>query len=581
MTITVHSYGRFSDKSQEKGSSFHRQKALLDAFLASGDYRLSDLQPFDAGKSGFSGDKQKALNEFLEIMRKKDSPIKSGDILFVENIDRLSRKGVRPTQDTVNEILNHGVSIAISMPMSKIYDAKNKNDVSGAVELATLAFAAHIYSENLSRRVKGFYTGARAVAHESGRAIRSGSPPAWLTRDKNGVFEFVPGAKEAIKYIYTRTIDGIGGKRLTRELNEKFPCFGYSGRWNERYMRAILNDRRAMGECQCHEMQWVKDKPKRKKNKKKDNEDSSSWKRVPIGDPIPDYYPAAVTEDEWRLANAAAANRRVERGPTTQYVNLFTGIIFHAVDKCPCHIYTFQQKRADGRKIIYRRVKSHAASQNLKGASTPTVYANDFEVAVVRHLKELDTSIFDGTGSQIAELNAIQNELERKENRIADIEADEEGSVALLSKQLAKLNGEVAALKTKIDSLKTSMANTTAQNADHLKVLAEHEDTPENRQLLREAIKRVVSRIVILPVKLGSLRRSSVGAMIEIEYKNGHRKRLMMLGKSSGFPYMDKEPETKSLMDHTPKEMARRIKAVRDALEYLERLPALKIEKVA
>ena len=541
----THSYRRFSFGRQELGDSIRRQDDGLARFLKAGNHTLSDLAMMDKGKSAFRGNKQKCLNKFMEILRAKDGRIARGDILYVEAIDRLSRKGIRPTQDTVNEILNAGVDIAITLPLEKTYKAAEINDLGGAIELAAFAYGAHVYSKMLSGRTKGFFKGAREKAYSEGKAINSGSPPFWLVRSK-GKFSFKEGAKETIRYILQRTIEGIGGKVLTRELNQKFPCFAKSGKWNERYMRAILNDRRILGEFQPNQL-------------------DDDGNRQPAGDVIPSYYPAATTEDVWRAANAASQNRRIERGPTTGYVNLFTGLVWHAFDKCPCHLYTYQQKRADGRKVIFRRLKSVNATDGIKGASTETICIHDFEHVVLGWLREIDLSIFDGHQSAAAELAALVAELEKKTQRMRLIESDEEASVSLLVKQLAKLREDCAGLKAKIDALRTAEANSIVDNIDHINRLAEMDNTDENRQMLREAIKRVVKRISILPVKLGSKRRDTVGSLIEMELMNGVRRQILQCGKAAQLAFTDMSPSGPPLLDTTS--LTKRKDAVRKVLK--------------
>src|SRR5205823_424485 len=163
-------------------------------------------------------------------------------------------------------------------------------------------------SSSLSGRIKSFHAEARRHAVETKRPINSGPCPAWLTRTKEK-FAFIEGAREVIEYIFARTIEGIGGKRLCQELNAKFATFGPDDpdgkrkrKWNDRYMRTILDDRRAIGEMQPYVI-------------------DDAGKRQRIGMPIANYYPAAVDEATWRAAQAATANRRVERGPSGDFVN--------------------------------------------------------------------------------------------------------------------------------------------------------------------------------------------------------------------------------------------------------------------
>jgi DNA invertase Pin-like site-specific DNA recombinase len=557
--IRVHSYGRFSDESQGDGDSEPRQERMFAAFLRTNPaYVASDLRPFDHGKSGFKGNKQKALNEFLAIMRAKDGRIRKGDILFVEAVDRLSRKGIGPTQDTVNEIMRHGVSIATGFP-AKIYRAGDRNNLGDAVELAAKAYGAHDYSLNLSRRLKEFHAEEREAARSKGRPVETGSAPFWLQRMPEGTtprFQIRPGAQEVVDYIFRRTIEGAGGKMLIKELNQKFPPIGRAKRWTEQYMRSIMQGRRILGEMQLNKM--VPKNP--------DDEEDGREKKEPQGPVIKGYYPALVDEETWQQAQAAINNRRIERGPNGKWLNLWTGLLWNPLDKCAINVWTYRQKRADGRTVIFRRLKSQNAADGRPGACTETICVDQFSGVILKWLRELDTSVFTKSKSQAVELQALIDQRGRKEKRIAEIEADESGAVAVLTKQLVKLSMEVEELTRKIEAMKVQQAQATPANLHHIAVLEKLDNTPENRQLLREAIKRVVKRISILPVKLGSKRMSPVGSLIEIELTAGPRRQLLQLGAQAPIAYSQSNPDEPALTDLPAAELKRRQAGVRKFL---------------
>ena len=124
---TVHSYARFSSMGQAEGNSEKRQLENGAAWVKKHGHQFSDLRLIDRGRSGFRGNKQKALAEFVKAI--DDGRVKPGDILLTEAIDRLGRRGIRPTQDLVNSILNRGVHIAILSPVEKVYRADDQNDL--------------------------------------------------------------------------------------------------------------------------------------------------------------------------------------------------------------------------------------------------------------------------------------------------------------------------------------------------------------------------------------------------------------------------------------------------------------------
>lgn len=138
----VHSYSRYSSAGQALGTSEARQVAKGLEWIKRNGHTLSDLSPnlIDKGKSGWSkNNRQAALAAFLKELGGR---VKAGDILLIEAIDRLSRRGVRETQDLVNTIFKAGVDICILSPVEKIYHAADSNDLGGAIELASFAFGA-------------------------------------------------------------------------------------------------------------------------------------------------------------------------------------------------------------------------------------------------------------------------------------------------------------------------------------------------------------------------------------------------------------------------------------------------------
>ena len=95
-------------------------------------------------------------------------------------------------------------------------------------------------------------------------------------------------------------------KKLT---SDRVPPFGPSGRWCRSYIANILKDRRAVGDFRPRSG------------------------RTPE-EPIPNYFPAVVTEEEYLAARAGAAQRRHRPGRMTSEgdINVFAGLIHNATD---------------------------------------------------------------------------------------------------------------------------------------------------------------------------------------------------------------------------------------------------------
>ena len=90
-------YIRYSSSEQGKGGSEYRQKSLLEYarnYVAKNGLHLDEVTPMiDRGFSGYHGQNRTkgALGNYLKLVESGKIPRNS--VLFVENIDRLSREG--------------------------------------------------------------------------------------------------------------------------------------------------------------------------------------------------------------------------------------------------------------------------------------------------------------------------------------------------------------------------------------------------------------------------------------------------------------------------------------------------------
>lgn len=487
--MIVHSYARFSDPSQEGGDSLRRQREAAENFCDRKGWQLSDLKFTDKGRSGFKGNKQRALNAFLKAV--DSGEVRAGETLLVEAVDRLSRKGVRATQNLVNRILDSGVDIAILVPVEKIYKANEMNDIGGAIELAAFAYQASVYSENLSNRIKAYNEVVRRKVRLGDEVVLSPVCPSWLEMS-NGKFKKKPNAVKAIKYIFKRTIAGVGRKQLLRELNEKYPPISTrknSKSWNETLVASLVKRRAVLGEC----------------------------KSTVTGETFKDYYPAIIDEKTWLKANAAAAARKNQRGPSTKSVNLFNGLLYHAIDGCTMNIYRFQQKRADGRVVRYARYKSYAAVHGIPGAHYETLHQENFEDMVFRLLPQLSLERVqeDPRAEMEAKALYLKSEIAELQQQIL------ENSSA--SKVLGPVLTEFGTQLEEVESVlaRTPRKNVKPTKAYRKKLSSMRRGTITERELVRDGIRSIVSKVWVLPIKMGPNRRDAVRSVVEVVFKTG------------------------------------------------------------
>lgn len=119
MKRIAHNYRRFSSGKQAKGSTLDRQEEFALSLCAKNGWQLSEIV-IDAGKSGWKGKNAATgnLKGFLDAIQ--SGKVRPGEILIIENLDRLSRDEILPALNLFSSILSAGVDIATANP-ERIY----------------------------------------------------------------------------------------------------------------------------------------------------------------------------------------------------------------------------------------------------------------------------------------------------------------------------------------------------------------------------------------------------------------------------------------------------------------------------
>src|SRR5262249_9621069 len=139
------------------------------------------------------------------------------------------------------------------------------------------------------------------------------------------------------------------------------------GVWTRPYVKLILGDRRAVGEFQPRMLDHDR----------------------PAGPPVPNYFPAAVTEEEFLLARAAQGQRRTYGSPPPparragQYGKLCRSLLVHARDGEGFLLHNKGTAREPELLLI------NATGNGGRGRSYTFPYAI-FEKATLRRLREVD-----------------------------------------------------------------------------------------------------------------------------------------------------------------------------------------------
>jgi DNA invertase Pin-like site-specific DNA recombinase len=504
------SYLRFSSPEQAKGDSVRRQTEARDAWLTRHPAVALDtsLTLHDKGVSGFTGKHRQnadrhALAAFLKLV--ETGRIPEGSYLLIENLDRLSREHIRPALTLLLNLIEAGVRVVQLMPVEQVFDK--------AVEPMQLMMAimelsrGHSESVTKSVRVGGAWktkkenAAKRKPAHKNGGKAVTGRCPNWL-RIVNGDFVKDEAACAAVRRIFALCREGHGIGVITKKLNaEGVPAIGKDGRsasyWARSYVAKILGNRAVIGEYQPHTRR-------------------GGQKRKPEGEPIPNYFPAIITEKEWYAARAALASRKGKAGRLPKgFINPFQGLLKDARSGGTL-------RRADkGKKggVVLVPYLGELGVNGMKATSFP--YAV-FEQAVLQLLAEVDPNEIVGNG-EAERVQELTGRLAEVEARIKALqEALLSGDVQAVVEVLRQQETLKRQLAEELTWAQQALATPAAASWAEAQTLTERiADDPGLRVPLRSALRRIIESVWVLIVPGGRERLCAV----QVWFAGGQKRR--------------------------------------------------------
>jgi DNA invertase Pin-like site-specific DNA recombinase len=319
----IYSYIRFSTSEQRMGDSERRQEEQVRAWARRHGHVL-DEELADRGLSGYRGTHRRkgALGRFLQLV--KSGTVPAGSTLVVPKVTRLSREGVVATlQKVVFELLNHGIVLQLLDP-ELTFDEHAVNHGGLMHVLIALLQSAYQESKDKSDYARSSWVAKRQAVQAGGDELLSGRHPAWLTI-KDGRFEVIPEAAASVRLVFKLKLEGLGVGRITKRLNAEAPWSppvnekrkGHG--WNETYTRAILVNEQVIGVCQPHEFREAPVDPARPRGDKK-------RLRVPVGEPIPNYYPGVVDPQVFHTVQRLLETHPDRGGRREKATNLFVDL---------------------------------------------------------------------------------------------------------------------------------------------------------------------------------------------------------------------------------------------------------------
>lgn len=508
---------RWSSHSQDDKTSEERQVTGTEQYAKEMGWEWrQDLCVVDKARSGYHGE-QRELKAMA--LRAERGELPENGVVVVEAINRMGREGIDPTYQLIRQILLSGCWLAVSSK-KKYFTADSLNQPMEIMELLWEAYLAWKQSDE-----KSDYTRKAWGLKRKNETAFTQKVPAWIVRcdrDGNPVRgkandgdHYRADDKKAavIKKIFQWTIDGFGSRQVIQKLDRagiKSIATGFSkaarGKWNQSYIKGILDNRAVLGECQEYTM------------KKK--------KRIRKGKPIPDRYPQIIDEATFEAAHAAIKSRYQQRGPAGKGIaNLFQAMLHDPVTKTNYRL--IQGTAQDKKRGCTRRIAPYACVN--QGLPHETWQYEQFEILFLSCLYFVKAPTKD-KGNPIPALESSLKEcLANIETVTARIGKNPDFAAGL--RLLENLDSQRQQLERQVQEVKQQ------RQADKL-------GSHDNYCSLLEALRDCpASELVSMRAKIkGVLRLLVEGATVKISTIKGNRlrKRLECLikmkdGRQTGF----------------------------------------------
>ena len=518
----AYSYLRFSTPEQAKGDSKRRQLENSKKYCRANDLSLDNrLQFRDEGISAFKGrNKQGALGEFLRLAQRGD--LEPNCVLLVESLDRISREKPRLALRTLEAIVETGVEVVTLFDGHK-HTAESLDSFTGLMASMMIMARAHEESSIKAKRLKDTWKEKRASGKPLGAIC-----PGWLKYDKaNDKYVAIPDRAQLVKRIFKMTLSGYGKRKIAKTFTkEKIPRWRNGKYWHDSYVQKVIHNEAVIGTFYPHE---VRDK-----------------KRVNLNTPIKNYFPAVISESDYRRVQALS--KRSTPGRTVKLSNLFTNICFDGYN--PNSVMRFvdkgTKKRGQGK---WKYLVSDAEQLGTTNVIARTRY-EDFENKFLNDMDgehvDLREIFKDDPAIDDAAVEILQSEFNETNIAIGNLSAAiERGQtpdpilerMRELDKTRRQQIAELGVLREKrmeAESLEASFEKEWKRFGELLEA-----KTVDARLAIRQHIRRMVKRIELFPYGIGDKPHEWEGPVsrdayaYSVEYANGTK--CLFIHGATGF----------------------------------------------
>ena len=574
------SYVRYSSKPQEKGDSIRRQVHLSESYAQAKGLDLDPtLRMQDEGVSAFDGSnvqERSALGAFLGDIRRGRVP--SGSYLLVESLDRLSRADVMSALSIFMQMLDAGIVIVTMVDEMQYSKDRLAADPMPLMMSILVMMRAHEESLRKSERVQGAW---RNKQKNAGTVKLTKTCPSWLSlSDDRKCFVVIEEKATVVRRILKLQREGVGQATIVRMLNreevsplqERMKNRPSKG-WHTSTIQKIINSPALYGAYQPMT-------------------GGEGKERVPVGEPIEDYYPALIEKSEFDELKHQRADRATRgRGVKGKgFANLFSGLLYCAYCGGSMNTIGYVENGKERRRSI---VCSNA--KRGRGCHFLGWDYGIFERHVLAFCEQLDFSGLFTAGEEkaakggnlatsIASMRATLSATETKtKNLLSVIEdgSDEQGLPTSLLARIRANEAKVAELRTKIVEAEGAQAElfrlresageikrSILDLFDHLGKL-QGDELYLARASLSAEIRRVVKRIRVYPGGWFMSVADFMDAHPEEDHEESRWKCLMTPDKKSRFAAIE-GVNGRSLATRTIDEA--KFKGLKEKVELLELL---------
>ncbi|MFP3270023.1 MAG: recombinase family protein [Paraburkholderia sp.] len=503
---TANSYIRFSTPEQRKGHSFQRQYELTQKYAKEHGLELNEKLTFnDFGVSAYDKsnlDIDRGLGSFIAAVNQ--GIIARGSYLLVESLDRITRASILDALTLFLSLLKAGITI-VTMCDGTTYNEKDANDKPFQLIISiTILTRGHEESLIKSQRLKSKWEYKR---NNIDNKKLTGICPAWLRLNKEeNKYEIVEEKATIVRRIIALTLSGIGRRKITQTLNEEgIPSIvikSKSRTWFDSYIVKIINNRALIGEFQAHS--------------------KIDKKSVPVGEPVKDYFPRLISDEEFSLVQATleARGRQLGGRRGASFANIFTHLLFCGY--CGSRMTYVTKGMSRDRTSPWKYVRCSAAARSTGCKKKITWNYDDLEEFVLKFVRGVDfrqfahelngqQSILESCRANVEKsktsIKITEEQIDRLIKAIEDEETPPKSVMSRISdlenslemeKRLMSINEKKAMALEVYSRNIDSQSNGMPELMESMRA-ATGEELFKIRARINEQIRRVVGEIVLFP----------------------------------------------------------------------------------